>query len=215
MQPSAVSPKLRAVSPFRYDKLSDEELVLAIARGEGAASAAVWDRYATLVRSVLRSGLGFDAELEDQMQEVFLALVRRAHTLREPSALRSYLVGVAVRLLLVELRRRRIRRWVTLSPSGEVPEIAAAPRDPESAAALRGLYALLERMPDRRRLAFVLRHVEGLEVSEVASALGVSESTAKREIIRARANIFARARASEPALWEYLQKMEGEGHDHG
>jgi len=54
-------------------------------------------------------------------------------------------------------------------------------------------------MPHRRRLAFVLRNVQGLEVADVAQALDISESTAKREISRAKEVIRVRSRG-EPAL---------------
>jgi RNA polymerase sigma-70 factor (ECF subfamily) len=58
------------------------------------------------------------------------------------------------------------------------------------------------------RLAFHLRHVEGLEMTEVAAALGVSESTAKRSLVKVRDLILARARGSEPALHAFLSRKE-------
>ncbi|HET9954793.1 MAG TPA: sigma-70 family RNA polymerase sigma factor [Polyangiaceae bacterium] len=199
---------LQSVSPFPTDRLGDAELVQAVLQGNSEAAGLVWDRYSPLVRSVLRGNLGLDADVEDLLQEVFMVFLRSASELRSQSALRSFLVAVAVRLVLVELRRRRVRRWITLSPDGELPEAAARPEDVEGAAALRGLYRLLERMPHRPRVAFVLRHVEGLELNEVARALNVSASTVKREIGRARKAIFTRAKRSEPALWQFLSRFE-------
>ena len=78
---------------------------------------------------------------------------------------------------------------------------------------LRALDRILDRMPARRRMAFVLRHVQGCEVSEAAALLGVSESTVKREARRARASIEMRAAQSEPWLWDYLQRLESVEHD--
>jgi RNA polymerase sigma-70 factor (ECF subfamily) len=124
--------------------------------------------------------------------------------MRDKSALRGFLFGVAVRLVALELRRRKIRRWVSLSPSGSLPDTPVAPRDVEGKLALEALYRLLERMPNRRRLAFVLRVVQGSEILEVAAALGVSESTAKREIARAQEQLMRQANR-EPALVQYLE----------
>ncbi|HVW27442.1 MAG TPA: RNA polymerase sigma factor [Polyangiaceae bacterium] len=200
------------MSRFPRDRLGDSELVEAVARGDTAALGVVWDRYAQVVRSVLRSNLGVDAAVEDLLQEVFIAFFRGAATLRDASALRAYLVSVAVRLVFVELRRRRVRRWVTLSPRGQVPEMASEPSDLDGALALRGLYRLLEQLPPRRRVAFVLRQVQGLEIAEVAAALRTSESTAKREVSRARRAIVARAKRLEPSLWEFIRRVE-EGTD--
>lgn len=199
------------MSRFPAERLGDAELVQAVASGDAAAAGVVWDRYASLVRSVLRGALGPDSAIEDLLQEVFVVFLRCVRDIRDSSALRSFLMAVAVRLVTVELRRRRVRRWVTLSPNDEMPDSSVMPRDFGGLEILRGLYRILERLPARRRLAFVLRHVQSLEITEVAAALDVSESTAKREISRAKEAIQVRARG-EPALWQYLQGLQGGKH---
>ncbi len=212
MGPSPLKRAKTSVSPFPRDRLSDAELVHAIAQGQAQAVGVVWDRYSALVRSVLRAGFGIDAAIEDLLQEVFVAFVRRAGALRSGEALRPYLVAIARRLILVELRRRRVRRWVTLAPDDQVPEGRVAADDVEGAEALRALYRVLDRMPPRRRLAFVLRHVQGFEVTESARILEVSESTIKREVARARREILERARRDEPALSAYVHPLERDDH---
>ncbi len=212
MRPSLVSLPKPAISRFPHERLGDAELVQAVVQGDNDAVAVVWDRYSPLVRSVLRANLGFDAATEDLLQEVFIIFLRNAAEIRSGSALKGFLATVAVRVVLVELRRRRVRRWVTLTPTGEVPEATIGPEDAEGAAALRGLYRMLDRMPPRRRVAFVLRQIEGFELSEVARTMKISESTAKREVQKARATIFARAERSEPVLWQYLQSFSGGEH---
>ena len=172
-----------------------------MARGDAQAVAGIWDRYAA-ARSVIRSSLGPDASSEDLVQDAFVAFLRSAETIRDKAAVRGFLIGVAVRLVALELRRRRIRRWVTLSPSGSLPDTPVAPRDVEGRQAIEALYRLLERMPSRRRLAFVLRVVQGCEILEVATALGVSDSTAKREVQRAQEQVLRQANR-EPALVRY------------
>ena len=194
---------------FPAERLGDSELVLAAARGDSDAIAVVWDRYAGLVRSVLRGALGPDLAVEDLLQDVFIALVKGAKSIQEGAALRGYLVGIAVRLAALELRRRKVRRWVMLSPTGELPDTAVMPRDSESRQALQALYRVLDQLGSRRRLAFVLRHVQGMGLGEVAAALGVSESTTRRELARARAHIVKRGR-HEPALQTYLERYRGE-----
>jgi len=208
----AIAHKQASVSPFPQERLGDSELVEAVARGDTRAVGVVWDRYSHVVRSVLRSNLGADNAIEDLLQEVFIAFIRGASDLRDPAALRAYLVSVAVRIVLVELRRRRVRRWVTLSPKGELPELVSRPADLDGARAVRSLHRVLETLPPRRRVAFVMRQVQGLEIVEVAAALDVSESTVKREVVKARRAIVARAKRSEPSLWEYIRRIEEEAH---
>jgi RNA polymerase sigma-70 factor (ECF subfamily) len=191
--------------------VGDAELLEALQLGDGDAAGILWDRYAPLVRQVLRSSLGAaDTSVEDLVQETFIVLLRSCREVRKSGAVRSYLVSVAVRLAFGELRRRRVRRWVMLSPKGEVPDVPAAPADVEGAVALIALYRLLGHLPDRRRLAFVLRFIQGMEMAEVATALEISESTAKREVARAKAAVLARGRRQEPALWEYLDRWKGD-----
>ena len=103
--PRSVSPA--PVRRFPQERLSDAELVNAIIQGDGDAVGVVWDRYSSLVRGVLRSSLGFSADTEDMLQEVFIAFLRGVHRLRSAESLRAYLVGVAVRRVMGELRRRR------------------------------------------------------------------------------------------------------------
>jgi RNA polymerase sigma-70 factor (ECF subfamily) len=190
-------------------RAGDALLVEAAARGDREAIGAVWDRYADLVRGVLYGALGPDHALEDLAQDVFLAFARGAKNIADGSALRSYLAGVAVRMAALEIRRRKVRRWVRLSPTGELPERPTPPRDVEGREALRALHRVLERLSGRRRLAFVLRHVQGLEMLEAASALGVSESTLRRELLRAREHVLLGARR-EPALAEFLRRAHAE-----
>jgi len=157
-----------------------------------------------MVRNVVRASLGPDATADDLVQEVFVAFLKGADSMRDAALLRGFLISVAVRLVALELRRRKIRRWVSLSSSGSLPDTPVAPRDVEGREALEALYRLLARMANRRRLAFVLRVVEGCEILEVAAALGVSDSTAKREVIRAQQQLLRQV-SGEPALAHYLE----------
>lgn len=195
---------LREVTRLPDDRPRDALLVAAAARGDREAIGAVWDRHSPFVRSVLRSALGASNAIDDLVQEVFLAFVRGAKNISDGSLLRSWLAGVAVRLAAMEIRRNKVRRWVMLSPTGELPEQPSMPRDVFGREALRTLDRILSELSTRRRMAFVLRDVEGLEMLDVAAALAISESTLRRELMRAREQVLARA-SREPALVDFLQ----------
>lgn len=198
------------VARFPQDRYGDAQLVKDVARGDRDALGVVWDRYSRLVRSVLYGAIGADSAAEDLLQDVFLAFFRGAGKIQDGGALRGYLVGVAVRLAALELRRRKVRRWVGLSPTGDLPDLPVAPEDAEGRESLRALYRVLDRLGNRRRLAFVLRHVQGLEILEVAAALEISESTTRRELAKAQEQLAALGRR-EPALTRYLALREKRG----
>lgn len=191
------------VSRFPAARLSDAELVRGAARGDAAAAGALWDRYVPLVRSVVRATLGPDSAADDLVQETFLGVLRNVSELRDPQALRPWLVSIALRCCRSELRRRKLRRWLSFLPGEALPEPAADPVDAPARAAVRALYRVLDTLSERRRLAFTLRAIHGMELADVARQLAVSESTAKREVAEARELIVARAQR-EPALLEWL-----------
>lgn len=193
-----------AVIPLK--KRADASLVAGVVAGDHDAVAAVWDRYSGLVRGVLYGVLGPDPYLEDLVQEVFLALLRGAARVQDGAALRGYLASIAARLAALELRKRRIRRLVGLSQTGELPEYGVERVDAEHREVLLALHRTLARLSFRRRMAFVLRDVHGLEMQEAASALGISESTLRRELTSARQFV---QRSHEPALREFLARTEG------
>jgi RNA polymerase sigma-70 factor (ECF subfamily) len=188
---------LRLVDPAGPEverERSDAEIgELAKARDPRGATL-VWDRYAGMVRSILYRSLGPDREVDDLVQDVFIGFFRNVHSLREVESLRGFLAGIATRTALGELRRRRVRRWLRLSPEGHLPDVPAPTGDPRAREALRRLYAILDELPASDRMAFVLRHAEGHMLSETATLLGVSLATVKRMLQRAEAHVAERAR---------------------
>jgi len=185
--------------------IEDAELVRRARAGNPRAAAQIWDRYSVLVRALLRRSLG-SQDVDDLAQEVFLRLFPALAQMRDPSALRSFLIGIALRVAGTELRRRRFRWWLRLTPDGDLDMHAAPGRDDaESSEALQHLYAILDKLGTHARLVFVLRHIEEMELSQVAEALGISLATTKRHLSRASARVHAMVER-DPALAAYVQR---------
>jgi RNA polymerase sigma-70 factor (ECF subfamily) len=199
-------PRLRLVSPGDRREDDDATLVAAVLAREPGAAGRMWDRHASLVRRILRRMLG-PVDVEDAVQDAFLRLFRDLASLRDTSALRSYLIGITLHVARSELRRRRARRWLRLSDGGDLSEADALSTDetPESRAAVLRLYAVLDRISDERRTVFVLRYVEGLELAELSAVLDCSLATAKRRVADAARRVFLLA-ASDPLLAPYLEE---------
>jgi len=186
--------------------IDDAALARLAAEKDPRAAAALWDRYASLVRGILRRTLGPVAEVEDLVQEVFIGLFRTLGGLRDPDALRSFIVGTAIRTARSELRRKRVRRWLSLTPTGALPDTEqAGALDPEARRAVKRLYEVLDTIDDRGRMAFVLRYLEGYELTEVAEALGCSLATTKRALAKAQDRVNAMVRR-DPLLAPYAQQ---------
>jgi RNA polymerase sigma-70 factor (ECF subfamily) len=187
---------------------SDSALVQAMRERAPRAAENIWNRHASLVRRILRRSLGPSVDVEDAVQEVFLCLFRDLESLREPAALRSFLYGITLHVATSELRRRRARRWLTLW-DGPLPEREPSADDAPDGEreAIHRLYGVLDRIDAKRRMVFVLRYVEGLELTELSSVLGCSLSTTKRRVAEAAARVNVLA-AKDPLLAPYLARRE-------
>jgi RNA polymerase sigma-70 factor (ECF subfamily) len=163
----------------------DAALVRALVAGRPDAPAAAWNRYAPLVFGICSRALGSEIEAEDLTQDVFYRLFARIQTLRKPEALRSFVTSFAIRTVKWELRRRRARRFLTLSPTGDLPESPPGFVSADNRYALQRFYQVLDRLSTRERLVLVLRHVEEMTLDEVAANMGISLATVKRTLRRA------------------------------
>jgi RNA polymerase sigma-70 factor (ECF subfamily) len=163
----------------------DAQLVRRILDGDGAAFAAVVDRYAGLLTSVAGLRLGNREDARDVVQQSFFTAYRRLPRLRDPSKLGGWLRGIAVNLSRRVAKRRKREREGT--PRAAPPDPA---RDPVSAAArsedASRIGDVLSRLDEAHREALVLHHVEGLGVREVSELLDRPAGTVKRLLFEAR-----------------------------
>jgi RNA polymerase sigma-70 factor (ECF subfamily) len=197
--------RLRIVSPDVEREEDDTALVAGVQAKERGAAGRMWDRYAPLVRRILRRMLG-PVDVEDGVQDAFLRLFRDLGSLRDPAALRCYLIGITLHVAKSELRRRRAKRWLLLSDDGVIaePDAIAAEEWHEPRAAVLRLYKMLDRISDERRTVFVLRYVEGLELAELSAVLDCSLATTKRRVADAARRVCFLA-AADPLLAPYLE----------
>jgi RNA polymerase sigma-70 factor (ECF subfamily) len=200
-------PRPTLVSSPPGEEIEDVILAEDAAKGDPGAHAAIWDRYSPLVRRVLVRGLGPGSEVEDQLQEVFLRFYRNRTLLRDHAALRSFLFGITLRVAATELRSRRIRSWLRLTKDGVLDDHESPPTDnPDAREAVKRLYAILDRLNAKSRLAFVLHYVDGWELTDVAESFGVSLATVKRRLARISVRVFASAQADN-LLVQYLGEV--------
>jgi RNA polymerase sigma-70 factor (ECF subfamily) len=176
---------------------SDVALVAALKAGREDARDEVVRRCAPDVERILMRVLGPDSEIEDVAHEVFADALTTVHMLRQPHALRSWLVSIAIRKARKLIRRRQRWRFLQSVAPGELPEREAPSASPEVSEALRSTYRIFSRMPVDDRVAFALRYVDGMDLVSVAEATEVSLATAKRRIARAHRRFVELARKSD------------------
>jgi len=145
-----------------------------------------YERYLPYVAKMGFRLLGRPDEVDDLIQDVFVAAAERLPYLREPGALKGWLASITVRTALKKLRRRRLRRMLSLSDepisardvSGFVNPGAPA----DVSLLLVQVFRILDTVPARERLAWSLRVLEEEPLEVVAELCGCSLSTVKRRV---------------------------------
>lgn len=178
----------------------DVSLVAMLVEGDARAPRIVWQRFAPMVHRMLRRAFGPQYDIDDLAQEVFLVLFRRAQTLREPQALRAFVISITAHTIRYELRRKAATRWLHF---GDSAVAKAQDVNLDAREAVSRLYRILDHLSSNDRTAFVLRFIEGLEVVAVSQALGVSLATTKRRLAHAWQRVLVYAKR-DTALVDYL-----------
>lgn len=167
----------------RADEPADDAaLVERAAQGEVLARRELYLRHAPRLLAMLVRLLGSRADAEDAAQDAFIEAFRDLSGLRHDFS--RWLTRVAVHQAHRRFRRRRF--WAVF---GQTPELDAKFDEliddgvsPERRAELSLLDTRLRKLPALERTIWVLRHVEGLELTEIADATEVSLATVKRKL---------------------------------
>jgi RNA polymerase sigma-70 factor (ECF subfamily) len=142
-----------------------------------------------------------DADTAETLtQECLLKAHRNWAGFRGDSSVLTWLLRIAINLQKDHWRSRRLQFWKTTSansvdaddaaqwlPSGESsPEAQVLARDQ-----VRLVWAAVKGLSERQRTVFMLRHVEEMEIQEIAHTVGLSEGTVKAHLSRAVARVRA------------------------
>lgn len=155
-------------------------------RSEAELRALVEAHFDFIWRLLRRMGLT-PADADDEAQHVFMIAMEKFDRVA-PGSERTFLYGVALRVLANARRKRHRRREEALESapaardSGELPDGAL-----ESARTRAELDAVLAELPDELRRVLVLTTLEELSMTEVAALEGVPSGTVASRLRRARA----------------------------
>jgi RNA polymerase sigma-70 factor (ECF subfamily) len=164
----------------------DELLAIRCQLGERAAFDELIERYAGRLRGFVRRVANSESEADDLVQDTWLRVLRGMPGLREPARLRSWLFGIAHRVLIDRLRLRYAE------PAHAPIEVLVDEADLQDEHLRQdqvehGLAALAP--PERE--AVVLFYLEQLSLAEMAEVTAVPVGTVKSRLHRARTRLRA------------------------
>jgi RNA polymerase sigma-70 factor (ECF subfamily) len=175
------------------EALEIEALVRRTLAGDTAAFEQIVVRYERRVMTLSLRLLRAVDDAQDATQEVFLRAFKYIHRLDLQRPIEPWLMRMTVNACR-DISRKKLRRHHSFS---EIPAVDADPRD-EAKDPYAGfaweqqrqmLWKALEGLPEKERMAVILRDVEGFTTTEVAEILGSSEGTVRSQICRGRLRI--------------------------
>jgi len=166
--------KVEAAKASAKEERGDEEqlagALAAIARGDTAALADVWELMARELYALALWRSGSREDAADVVQDVFVKLAKLGPGLARVARPRSYLLAMAHRAAVDRRRRRR--------PTVSLDEAFLLPADGQPAAEGCRLNLALSALPAAQREAVFLRHWGDLSWREIAAVTGVPTFTA-------------------------------------
>jgi RNA polymerase sigma-70 factor (ECF subfamily) len=169
-------------------RVADAELVSRASSGVEAARAMLFERHGARVLALLIRLLNSRADAEDAAQDAFLEAFRDLPRLRDPAGFGAWVTRIAVSHAHRRFRKRKLLGLLGFTSELDAPldTLADSRERSESRAELALLQSRLDALPSVERSAWMLRFVEGYELTEVAELLGLSLATVKRKLDRAR-----------------------------
>jgi RNA polymerase sigma-70 factor (ECF subfamily) len=186
----------------------DRDLARRAASGDRGAQRELFQAQRGSVHHALFRILGSNRDLEDLIQDAFLEIFRALPSFRGESTLSRWCQTIATRIAYLAISRRRPQP-VDLAL---VEEIIADDVDTQRQAmmreATRRLYAALDRIEVKQRVAFALAVIDGRSLAEVAELTESTVIAVKTRVWRARKDLMKRA-SKDAVLSSYLSELGG------
>jgi len=161
---------------------SDEALMLEFQGGSRAAFEELFARYRKPLYGFFGRRLNNSERADDLTQETFLAVIRAVSRYEPRASVRTYLYGIALKLVAAE-RRRVFRNSAWSSALGLGTTEPNSDRTPDSVLWVR---QALERLDASDREILMLREYEQLSYSDIAELLRIPVNTVRSRLFRSR-----------------------------
>ena len=182
---------------------SDADLIKRAQLRDLDAFCVLAERYARHIHRLASHYCQNPQDAEDLSQEVWLKAYQAVQTFRFDSSFYTWLRRITINTFLNH-RRSNFFRWrgqstvvqllsIDLDDSGElVGSSSASPENIYNKLLFENVVSALAELTPSQRLAFLLRHYEGMTYDEIANAMNCSTGTAKKGVWRAIAKLRAR-----------------------
>jgi RNA polymerase sigma-70 factor (ECF subfamily) len=163
--------------------MTDERLMLMFRTGDAEAFAELFRRYNDPIYGFFRRRLENQSRAEELAQETFVAILRGIKRYEPRSTFRTYLYGIAIKILMAERRKSRIVQSTAMPASDRGID--------SSVDAAIWVRRAIEQLDSDHRDVLLLREYEQLSYEEIAQLLGLPLNTVRSRLFRARSALKA------------------------
>lgn len=178
---------------------SDDDLIKRAQAEDLDAFCRLAERYARRIYLLASHYCRNAQDAEDLSQEVWLKAYQALRTFRSDSSFYTWLRRITINAFLNHRRSSFFRRRgqttaVQLMPiDTETPELhSTSPENIYNKLLFENVVSALAELTPSQRLAFLLRHYEGMTYEEIANAMNCSTGTVKKGVSRAIVKLRAR-----------------------
>jgi RNA polymerase sigma-70 factor (ECF subfamily) len=182
------------------EKTPPELSLDALKSGDRDEFARLVDVYSVPIYRLAIKMLGDQQDAEDMLQNTFLNAFKHIRSFEERSSLATWLYRIAANEALMMIRKQRPETTLTdtsleddegedYSPVQFVDWCCLPEDELLSSESRSRLDQAIQRLPERLRIVFILRDLEGLSIEETSQALDLSQTAVKTRLLRARLNL--------------------------
>lgn len=178
------------------DDAVDVSLMNKVAQGDHDAFEELVTRHQNAVVGTVAKMLGNASESEDIAQQVFLRLWKSAPRYKPSAKFTTFLFTITRNLVFNESRRKQRRKEHSLDEQEDdwhqqIPEASESQPDAQilQSEVQRAVDKAIAALPEKQRLAVILRRQEHMPYDEISKVLNLSVSAVKSQLFRARASL--------------------------
>jgi len=176
---------------FRGDghKVPDAELVDRFLKGDEQAFSLIVLRYQNRLMYTAVSLVDNEDDAMDMVQETFVKAYFNLEGFRSEASLYTWLYRILYNLCISSIRRKKILSFMSLNPGDEdidFPSREASPEQEYGRSEFReAVKRALKKLPDKQRMVFVMKQMDGLKHEEIARIMGITEGAVKASYFHA------------------------------
>jgi RNA polymerase sigma-70 factor (ECF subfamily) len=181
------------------DETQTEISVEALKAGDRAEFARLVDLASAPIYRLGLKMLGNPQDAEDVLQNTFLKALQSLGNFEGRSSPLTWLYRIAVNEALMLIRRQKPQVEIAEEPQDEEGNLPTPVQltdwcclpeaDFLTTESKRALDAAILKLPEKLRVVFLLRDIEGMSIQETSEALGLTETAVKTRLLRARLNL--------------------------